>query len=80
MIFAVMILYRAVNNDLMNDRRGYDYWDWVCTLSNYEKQEPKQKIFRLQRDSNRDLCDLLFRIFVLTSNFIRNVILSFSLE
>ena len=23
--------YRDVNNDVMIDRRIYDYWDWVCT-------------------------------------------------
>ena len=24
-------LYNGVNNDVVNDCRGYDYWDWVCT-------------------------------------------------
>ena len=24
-------LYRGVNNNVMNDCHGYNYWDWVCT-------------------------------------------------
>ena len=24
-------LYRDENNEVMNDRRGYNYWDWICT-------------------------------------------------